>query len=202
MNIISQVISYMTNNMSPVEMVATIFWLLSVYFTVKQNIWCWPTGVIMVSLYAYIFFGVKLYSDAILQVIYFFLQFYGWYVWLYGGKNKTHALIRMISWRQRIIYLFIAILGTIFLWSIMHYHTDASFPYIDAGMTAFSLVAQWLLSKKILENWIIWIGVDLVSICVYYSKELYLTSWLYLIFLILAIIWCITWIKEKKLQVL
>ena len=74
--------------MSPVEIVATIFGLLCVYFTVKQNIWCWPTGLVQVVLYTYIFFGAKLYSDSILQVIYIPMQIYGWYFWLHGGKDK------------------------------------------------------------------------------------------------------------------
>ena len=77
------------NYMNAIEIIAAIFGLVSVWLTVKENIWCWPTGLIMVFLYIFVFYEAHLYSDVILQVIYIFLQIYGWYIWLNGGKDNT-----------------------------------------------------------------------------------------------------------------
>jgi nicotinamide mononucleotide transporter len=189
-------------SMTTIEIIASIFWILSVYFTVRQNIWCWPTGVVMVSLYIYIFFNAKLYSDTILQVIYFFMQFYGWYYWLYlWQRNKIDILkITTLSNTSRLQWGLVWIVWTCLVGFLMHQYTDAALPYLDATLAVASLIAQWFLSKKILENWMIWITVDIFSIGMYSYKELYVTAWLYAIFLVLATLGLIEWYNKRKKQ--
>lgn len=187
--------------MSPIEIFATLFGLASVYLTVKQNIWCWPTGLVMVVLYIFIFYEVKLYSDMGLQIIYVFMQIYGWYNWIYGKKSEKDKLpVTRLKPREMIAWLIVLVLGNFTLGYAMSNYTDASFPYSDAFITAASLIAQWFLAKKILESWVLWITVDVIAVVVYSLKSLYLTTGLYAIFLILATIGLIQWSKSRKNQ--
>lgn len=91
--------------MSKIEIVAVIFGLLCVWLTVRENIWSWPTGLMQVSLYIIIFYQVKLYSDLILHIVYVGFQFYGWYHWLYGGKNRTQLPVTTLGWQARAAWL-------------------------------------------------------------------------------------------------
>lgn len=200
MEIFIQIWNYLSQSMTIIEMIATVFWLLSVYYTVKQNILCWPTGVVMVSLYIYIFYDVKLYSDAILQVIFLFLQFYGWYLWKFWGKQKDQLHIKTISNTWRILISVGIIAVSIGWWYFMSTKTDNALPYADSFVLYMSLVAQLFLSFKILESWVLWILVDILSLWLYYRKGLYVTFWLYFIFLILATLWLLEWMKNIKKQ--
>lgn len=189
-------------SMTTIELVAAFFWLLCVYFTVKRSLWCWPTWIVQVTLYIYIFFVAKLYSDSLLQVIFLFMQFYGWYYWLYEwDRNEKNILkISTLSVKKYLFWIIVWISWSFLVGILMKTYTDASLPFLDASLAIASLIAQWLLSKKILENWIIWILVDIFSIGMYWYKELYITSGLYMIFLILATSGLISWYKAKKKQ--
>jgi len=179
--------------MSWIEIIATIFGLLCVYLTVKQNNWCWPTGLVQVILYTYIFYSVKLYSDSILQVIYIPMQIYGWYYWLHGGKDKKEAPVTKITYKFW-AYMILFITGLTLAWgTMMGKYFGAACPIPDAFIVMTSLFAQWLLSKKKLEAWYLWIAVDIVAIGVYFYKHLYITTGLYTVFLVLAISGLIAW---------
>jgi nicotinamide mononucleotide transporter len=156
------------------EQVAVACGLANIYLTVRQNIWCWPVGVVMVSLYIYIFFTAKLYSDAGLNVFFLVMQFYGWYQWTRGP----------VEWAWTIAGVLV---GTAVLGTVMHRYTDASLPYPDAFTTLLSVFAQFLLTRKVLENWTLWIIADVVYIGVYTTKGLYWTAGLYVVFLLLCI---------------
>jgi len=179
--------------MSPIEVVAVIAGFLCVYFTIKENIWCWPTGLLQVTFYIFVFYQAKLYSDVLLHIIYVFMNVYGWYFWLYGGRKRKEARITRLSpaWLSACIIGSVA--GTLLLGWFMASRTDAALPYADAFTTVFSLVAQWLLSRKKLENWHFWIAVDVVAIGVYFAKDLYLTGVLYIAFLIMATAGLLRW---------
>lgn len=185
--------------MTVLEILAVVFGLLSVYFTVKQKIWCWPTGLIMVGIYIYIFFNVKLYSDMMENVLYVFLQIYGWYFWVYGNKNKKNTVpVTRLKATGIVFWSMIIVAGTAILGFIMATKTDASLPYLDALTTVMSLTAQIIMSQKKLENWVLWITVDVLALFIYSYKGLYLTTGLYAVFLILAISGFIEWRKSMK----
>lgn len=176
-----------------IELVAVVLGLTCVVLTVRQHIACWPTGLAMVTLYIVIFFRAKLYSDMLLQVVYVFLQIYGWYAWLHGGVRQTPLVVsRICPWRAG-QWMIVGVGGTALLGFMMSENTDASFPYVDAFTTVTSLIAQWLLGRKILESWLAWIVVDVVSIWLYLAKQLYLTAGLYAVFLLLAALGYVTW---------
>lgn len=186
--------------MTIIEIIAVILGLLSVYLTTKQNIWCWPTGLGMVVLYVYIFANAKLYSDMIENIIYIFLQIYAWYFWVFGDKLKKKIKdsvpVTKIKLKSGIFWSLVIIIGTLIVGYFMDTYTDASVAYLDAFTTVMSLVAQWLMGRKILENWLLWITVDVFALGIYTYKQLYLTSGLYAVFLILAISGYVQWKKS------
>lgn len=179
--------------MTGIEALAVLFGLLCVWFSIRQNIWCWPTGLIQVTLYIYIFYDVKLYSDLILQVIYVVLQLYGWHHWLHGGENRDELLLSRLGYRHLALWVAAAFAGTGVWGWVMATYTDASVPYWDAFTTVASLIAQWLMIKKKVESWYFWIVVDIVAIGVYAYKSLLLTSGLYMVFLVMATAGLVTW---------
>ena len=186
--------------MSSIEIVAVVFGFLCVWFTIRENIWCWPTGLIQVTLYIFIFFEAKLYSDVILHVIYIFMNIYGWYFWLHGGRDRQEAVITRMTNAWLATTALMTLAAMLALGYFMASRTDASFPYGDAFTTAFSLSAQWLMSRKKLESWHFWIAVDCVAIYIYAVKGLHLTAGLYTAFLFMAIAGLLRWQKALALN--
>lgn len=182
--------------MTWIEPVAVVFGVACVILTIRQNIWCWPTGLVQVALYIFIFYKVKLYSDLLLHGIYVVLQIYGWYHWLHGGTRREILRVSTLGIRSRIALLAITVLGTAGWGHLMGTLTDASVPYGDAFTTVASLIAQWLMARKHLESWLLWIVVDVVAIGIYWYKELHLTCGLYAVFLMLASLGWFSWKKS------
>ncbi len=179
-----------------IEAAATLFGLACVWLTIRQNIWCWPTGLVQVLLFIFIFYRVKLYSDLLLHVIYVVLQVYGWYYWLHGGKDRGKLKVSRQSAGLNVIWVSVTVFATLGWGFMMASLTDAAVPYGDAFTTAASLVAQWLMARKKLESWFFWIAVDVAAIGIYFYKSLYLTSGLYSVFLVLATMGYFVWRKS------
>ena len=182
------------------EHVAVAFGLANVYLTVRQNIWCWPVGVVMVSLYMYIFFNAKLYSDAGLQVFFLVMQFYGWYHWTRGPVEHARSLsaVTRLSAKGWLLTAAGVLTGTVLLGTTMGRLTDAALPYPDALTTMLSVFAQFLLTRKILENWTLWIVADVIYVGIYTSKDLYWTAGLYVVFLVLCVKGYRDWKRDVK----
>ena len=185
----------------PIEWLASALGVGTVYFLIRQNIWAWPIGIAMVSLYAWIFFDAKLYSDFGLQIFFIILQAYGWWFWL-AHRDKADAAskapIQTLSLRARLLWLLAGLAATYGIGTAMATYTDAALPYWDALTTSFSVVAQILLARKYLENWIVWIGVDVFAVGIYFYKGLTVTSGLYIVFLGMAIWGLVTWLRDEN----
>ncbi len=182
--------------MSIIEAVAVVFGLTAVWLNVRQNIWGWPAGLVQVILYIFVFYNAKLYSDLILSVIYIFLQLYGWYSWLYGGEQHSKLKVSCLEPSLILFWILVCILGTIGWGYFMQHNTDAALPYPDAFTTVASLIAQYLMTRKKLESWILWVIVDVVAISVYFIKGLYLTTGLYSVFLVMSVFGYLLWKKS------
>lgn len=173
--------------MSPLEVLGFVLSVIAVWLTARQHIWCWPIGIASVVVYAIVFVDVKLYSDAALQIIYIFLQAYGWFVWVTTGPSPgMQRPPGRISLTTAGILLAAGAAGTGAAGYMMATRTDAALPWWDAGTMVFSLIAQWLMARKVLECWILWIAVDAVYVGIYLAKDLRLTALLYGIFIGLA----------------
>jgi nicotinamide mononucleotide transporter len=182
--------------MTLIEAIAVFLGIVCVVLTIRQHMACWPTGLVMVVLYVWIFYQARLFSDMALQVIYIFMQVYGWIHWSRGGRRDNTLPIVRLSSRETVVWTEVAILGTVGLGYGMNRWAGAALPYWDAFAAVLSLIAQWFLARKILESWVLWIVVDVVSIGIYTAKALYLTMGLYVVFLGLAAIGLRTWRKE------
>lgn len=189
---------------SVLEMIAAISGFICVFLIIQRNIWCWFFGLIQVSLYSYIFFGIRLYSDAALHIVYIFLQFYGWWSWrnnyTQNQSQDTELKIDGATAFTMLIWAGVALLASLILGFVMDKNTNASFAYLDAFTTSTSLVAQFLLTRRYLFNWLFWILVDIVAIYVYFQKGLYPTSILYFTFLSMCVWGQFSWWREYKAQ--
>ena len=186
--------------MSPLEIIAALVGAISVWLSVRQNIWSWPTAIVNVVLYAIVFYEAKLYADMGLQVVYAVLSIYGWYEWLYGGAGRTELRVTRTGPRSGILLAVIAAAGSAVLGVFLHRETDAALPFMDSFLSSTSLVAQWMMTKKLLENWAVWIAVDVLYVGMFIFKGLFLTSALYAVFLALAIKGLIDWRRSMSAE--
>jgi len=183
------------------EMVAVALGLVNVTLVVRRSLWNYPFGIAMVVLYAHIFFDTRLYSDALLQVFFFVVQIYGWIHWARGRAEAGEVRVERLGSAARFAWLASSAVA-IALWGWgMHHFTDAAFPWWDASVAILSVAAQILMSRRLLENWVLWIAVDVLAIGLYAAKGLQATAWLYAIFLVLAIWGLIDWRGAERRMV-
>lgn len=183
-----------------VELAGTLASLICVYLAIKQNIWTWFWGAIGVALFGPLFFHYLLYSDALLQILFFLpMQILGFYWWKKGKNNESIPVITLK--KSSICWISLSIIGLSLLNGYYMYNfTDASFPFIDAFTTWLSVFAQTLMIKKYLESWVLWIGMDCIAIPVYFLKGIVVVSGLYVLFLILAILGYYSWHKSLNVR--
>ena len=197
MNEIIQFFSHTTFNWSIIESIAVFFSILYVILAAKENIWCWGAGAISVSLYIYICFFAQLYAETSLQIFYLFMAFYGYYYW-----NKKEQSLQISEWSIG-KHLFILVIGAILTFLMGFYfatYTNAKMPIVDSFTTVFSLFATYMVAKKILGNWLYWIVIDAVSVYLYFSRDLHLTSLLFMVYTIIAIFGYFSWMKKMKID--
>ncbi len=186
--------------MQLIEWIAAVAGAASVYLSARQNIWSWPTAIVNVSLYTFIFLRSGLFSDMGLQVVYLALSIYGWHQWLHGGALRAPLEVSRASTR---VWLVSGIAAVVFWLALARYTSTlsgVSLPYLDAGLTTLSLVAQWMMTRKILENWILWIIADIVYVPMFIYKGLYVTGGLYAVFLVLATSGFVQWRRSYGLR--
>lgn len=181
-----------------VEVLGFLSGALCVWLLVKQNIWNWPIGILNAVMFIVLFYQAKLYADMALQFMYVILGFLGWYWWLKGGINKTKLAVQRTNLKQGIALVAIGTIATYFLYLYLTKIGDSA-PLLDALTTVLSLVAQYMLTRKLIENWIVWIAADVIYIGLYASRQLYLTSILYAFFLSLCIAGALQWQKSRIL---
>ena len=175
--------------------------ILCVWLAAKNNIWNWPIAIVSVLIYIFIFYESKLYADMGLQFYFFAMNIYGWYYW---SKQKDHPEkerpIRTMTVNEMIALPVVSLIFSTGLGFLLKKNTDASFPYIDSFCTACSLVAQVFLARRVLQNWLIWIFVDIIYVGVYFSKELYATALMYALYVFIATMGYIDWKKIYREQ--
>lgn len=173
--------------MDPLEWIAAGFGVVSVWLSTREHIASWPTALVNTALYFVVLGRAQLYANAGLQLFYFSLSLYGWYQWKYGGETHTGVRVSRTSPRLGLWLAALAAAGTVALGLGLSRFTDAASPWLDAGTTAVSLVAQWMLTRKLRENWAVWIAVNVVYVGLYASQGLWPTVLLTIAFFGLAI---------------
>ena len=175
------------------ELFGFITGVLNVWLVTRENIWCWPLGVLNAGFYVVVFSRTGLYSDTGLQVVYLMLSLYGWWHWLRGGPRHDAVVVTRTTPRTAIRMTAIALVSWFLLATITRRMPGAALPWLDAALVSISLVAQYMMTRKLLENWLLWIAVDVVYIGLFINRQLPLTAMLYAVFLVLAIIGYLQW---------
>ena len=191
---ISQLFTNLDFNWSIIESVAVLFSILYVILAAKENIWCWAAAIINVSLYVYILYTVQLYPETGLQIFYFIMAIVGYYMW---NKQDKERIKEWSETKHLLIILFGAIF-TFFMGFYFSTYTDSQMPIIDSFTTVFSIIATYMVIKKVLRNWLYWIVIDAVSVYIYFNRDLHLTSLLFVAYTIIAVFGYFAWMKRMK----
>ena len=181
-----------------VEIVGALAGFVYVFFEIKVSKWMWPIGLLTSIFYIVIFFKSKFYADMSLQFYYVAISLLGWYWWLKGGREGKTLEMSHLSSNLVMRLSVISLLVFVLIAYILVNYTDSPLPYWDALTTSLSIVATWLLARKIIEHWLLWIFIDLVSMVLYIYKGLYPTSILFLFYSVLSVLGYFQWKKELK----
>ncbi|WP_296680606.1 nicotinamide riboside transporter PnuC [Novosphingobium sp.] len=184
--------------MNTLEIIAVVLGLANISLLVRRSIWNYPFGMAMVALYAVIFFQARLYSEAGLQIFFFLVQGYGWWLWARAGGMEHAVAVRWLGWLARAAWLVAIAVMAALLATVMGRFTNAAMPFADASITAGSIAAQFLLSYRRIENWVLWIIVDIAAIALYIVRDLHLTAGLYGAFLVLSVLGLREWIRSNS----
>lgn len=185
------------NVMTTYEAIAMILSMAYILLAIKQSLWCWFAAFLSTLIYTIIFYDVLLLMDSALNAYYLIMAVYGWYSWKYGGKlEKEELAVSTYGLAKNIKIIGILTIVSLCFGYVMANYTKADFAYVDSFTTVFAIFTTYMLSQKILENWIYWIVIDAISIYIYIQKGLNLTAVLFMIYTILALVAYKDWKKE------
>lgn len=182
------------------EAIAVLLALAYLILAMKGSVWCWPAALTSTAIYTVLFWQVSLLMESVLNVYYMAMAVYGYWMWSKGGK--AHEGVNIVSWNLSTHIKLIA--GTSLMSVVIGYfmatQTQASFPYLDAATTCFAVMSTFLVTKKVLENWIYWFVIDAVSIYLYVSKGLMLTSALFVFYVVMVVFGYFMWRRKMYAQ--
>ena len=195
-----ETVSTWLQEQSLLETIGVITGILCVYLAAKNNIWNWTIAIVSVGIYIVIFLEAKLYADTGLQVYFLAMNIYGWWFWSRKPADAPKVPVKRISKTEILLSLLGIAVFTALIGFFLYHKTDAAFPFIDSFCTACSLVAQIFLARKVVENWLIWIFVDIIYVGVYLAKGLHLTAGMYALYIYIALLGYLAWRKEFNQQ--
>jgi nicotinamide mononucleotide transporter len=181
-----------------IEWVAATLGVINIGLLIFRSVWNFPFGIAMVALYIFVFYEERLYAEAGLQVFFIAAQLWGWWLWLKVGGEDDRVPVRWLDWLSRGVWLMVTAAVSVNLGWAMHSFTNAALPYADAGIAGASVAAQILLAYRRIENWLLWIVIDIGAIALYIDRGLYPTAGLYGGFLVLSLIGLREWIAAEK----
>ncbi|HNY76092.1 MAG TPA: nicotinamide riboside transporter PnuC [Bacteroidales bacterium] len=183
------------------EIIAATLGIIAIYFQIKVKPFYWIISLVVSSMYIVVYFSAKLYADMSMQFYYVGMSIYGLYVWLSGNNNsdkKTIPISKIKNFKSWIIIVLISALSFIIIGYILKNFTDSNVPWWDSFTTSLSFVATWMLARKKIENWLVWIVVDATSVALYIYKQLYPTTILFIVLTLLAIVGYFQWKRELR----
>ncbi|MGH6744717.1 nicotinamide mononucleotide transporter [Novosphingobium sp. PhB57] len=186
--------------MDPIEWAAAALGLANIALLVQRSVWNYPFGMAMVMLYFVVFWDAKLYGEAGLQLFFFAAQIWGWVLWVRAGGGESRVPVRRLGNFARLLWLMGTAALALNLGWVMHKFTDASLPYADSAIAGASIAAQILLGFRRIENWVLWIMIDVASIGVYIYKGLWPTTALYVVLLAMSVLGLREWIAAEKAE--
>ena len=186
--------------MSPLEAAAAALIIANQWLLVRRSVWNFAFGIAGVVTYAWVFYGARLYSDALLQVFFLVVQLYGWQRWARRKAREGDIAVLRMSPSARVRWLAAIVVLTTGWGGFMHRFTDAAAPWLDAGVAMTSVAAQILLTRQRIENWYLWIAVNIMSVALYASRGLYVTMVLYVGMLVLSLVALAAWRRAEREQ--
>lgn len=187
------------NHINPIlmEITAVVFAIIYLLLAVKQDVRCWYAAIFSSFLYFFIMMSANLYMEAYLQIFYIIMAIYGWFQWNKISENKSKFIVRTWSIKQHLIVISSVISLAYISGSLLNIYTEAALPFIDALTTWGAIIATYMVAKKLLENWIYWFVIDSISVLLFMSRGLYLTSVLFFVYLIIIYFGYKSWTKIK-----
>jgi len=182
------------------ELIAATLSATSVWLGTRRSPWCYPVGLVSVSVYIWVYLGVRLYSEVLLQCIWIGMLVLGWWRWRHHLDRSGHVRVAPLSARDAALHLALGIACGLALGYAMATHTPAALPWLDAMLTALSLVAQFWQNRRHAATWCLWIAVDLVYIGMFVNKHLFVTAVLYAGFVGLAAKGLRDWRRAAQMQ--
>ena len=181
-----------------VEWIAAALGVINISLLIFRSVWNFPFGIAMVALYIFVFFEKRLYAEAGLQVFFILAQLWGWWLWLKIGGEDDRVPVRWLDWLSRGVWIMVTAAVSVNLGWAMHSFTNAALPYADAAIAGASVAAQILLAYRRIENWVLWIVIDVAAVALYIDRGLYPTAGLYGGFLVLSLIGLKEWIEAEQ----
>lgn len=181
-----------------VEIIGATLGLIFLFLEIKENVWLWPVGLLSSVFYVAIFFSAKFYADMGLQVYYVLISIYGWYKWWRGSKNSEEDDLPIVRLNARLAMMLAVVTLLIFVGiaEVLKRYTDSPVPYWDSFISSLSIVATWMLAKKIIEMWWIWVIANFVSLCLYFWKGLYPSVVLFFFYTVMSFAGYYAWRKK------
>jgi nicotinamide mononucleotide transporter len=183
------------------ELLAATLGVINIALLVRRSVWNFPFGIAMVALYIFVFWEARLYAEAGLQVFFIAAQAWGWLLWIRAGGQEPEAdrvPVRWLDWPSRAVWAMVTAALSLNLGWLLYRFTDASLPYADSAIAGASVAAQILLALRRIENWLLWIAIDVAAIAVYVSKDLWATAALYVLFLGFSILGLREWTRAAR----
>ena len=198
MESLASVVSRQFQALSPVELLAVLLAVGYLLLAIRQNIWCWFFAAISTAIYVYLFLQAKLYMESLLNIFYFAMALYGWYIWYFGRVGNAELPVSV--WSRSIHAVALVVIAAISLTTghLLDRFTDAAFPYVDSVTTWGAVWATFLVARKVLENWWYWLVIDVISVFIYWARDLQLTSLLFVIYVILVPIGLLNWTRSYR----
>ena len=182
------------------ETVAVILAIAYLLLAIKENSLCWYCAFFSTAIYVWIFGDVSLYMESALNIYYMAMAVYGWYQWQRGGQDKTGLQISRWSLGNHFLAVVVILIATVTSGYLLAANTDARLPYLDSFTTWASVITTVMVARKIIENWLYWVVINMVSIFLYLDRELYQTAGLFVLYIVLAVVGYIIWIKKYREQ--
>jgi len=182
-----------------VELIATFFGLVYVFLSIRQSLHTWIAGFVTSFLYCQVFYDAKFYAGMCLQCYYLIISVYGWWIWNRVDNNSVRGNKLCISNTNISLWVRLLILSfflTLLIYYLLCQYTDSPVPFWDAFTSSLSIIATWMLARKKIEHWLIWIFIDLICFGLYLNRSLYPTAFLFLIYTVLALIGYNEWRRE------
>lgn len=184
--------------MSALEWVAAGLGLINIALLVFRSVWNYAFGIASVAIYIFVFFETRLYAESGLQVFFVLAQAWGWYLWLKVGDEDSRVPVRWLDWQSRAVWLAVTAALSLNLGWAMHRFTDAAMPYADSAIAGASVAAQILLAYRRVENWVLWIAIDVAAVALYINRGLYPTAGLYGGMLVMSLFGLREWVLAAR----